>query len=83
MKATIYLKNKMACISFAFKALCLSLLVVAVTSRPDTGPQVFDVQSYGAKGDGQTDNTNVSDIFLFSCSLNCMCDLPRLLHLFL
>ncbi|KAL1224140.1 Exopolygalacturonase [Cardamine amara subsp. amara] len=48
----------MACIDFVFKAYCLSLLFVAVTtSRPFTGPKVFDVQNYGAKGDGKTDNT--------------------------
>ncbi|CAH2037225.1 unnamed protein product [Thlaspi arvense] len=48
----------MACLKFAFKALCLSLLFVTVTSRPATRLQVFNVQNYGAKGDGTTDNTN-------------------------
>ncbi|CAN7047956.1 hypothetical protein IGI04_025808 [Brassica rapa subsp. trilocularis] len=48
----------MASIHTAFKALCLSLLFVTVLSSPDTEPKVFDVQSYGAKGDGTADNAN-------------------------
>lgn len=50
----------MACIDLVFKVFCLSLLfIVGTTSRRTTGPKVFDVQRYGAKGDGKTDNTNV------------------------
>lgn len=60
----------MACIAFVFMALCSSLLFVAVKSRPATGSKIFDIQSYGAKGDGKTDNTNVHDTFSFSFSPN-------------
>jgi len=60
-------KKKMApCIDFVFMAFGLLLLLIAVTtSRPITRPKVFDVRSYGAKGDGKMDNTNVNDIFCF------------------
>ncbi|WZY87854.1 hypothetical protein YC2023_044589 [Brassica napus] len=50
-------KNRMFSIASAFKALCLSLLFVAVVaSRPTNRPKVFNVQRYGAKADGKTDN---------------------------
>ncbi|KAL0699600.1 hypothetical protein Bca4012_055722 [Brassica carinata] len=42
----------MACIVFK---ICLFLLFVVVARRPEA---VFDVRSYGAKGDGKTDNDN-------------------------
>ncbi|VVA92144.1 unnamed protein product [Arabis nemorensis] len=59
----------MACITFVF--LCSSLLFIAVKSRPATGPKVFDVQSYGAKGDGKTDNTNAfTKVWKDACAWN-------------
>ncbi|CAN8304935.1 unnamed protein product [Cochlearia groenlandica] len=48
----------MGYIDFVLEAFCLSFLFVAVTSRPSNGPKVFDVRSYGAKGNGKMDNTN-------------------------
>ncbi|XP_006304614.2 exopolygalacturonase isoform X2 [Capsella rubella] len=49
----------MACIDFVFKVSGLTMLfIVGTTSLPTTVPKVFDVQRYGAKGDGKTDNTN-------------------------
>ncbi|CAH8362819.1 unnamed protein product [Eruca vesicaria subsp. sativa] len=50
----------MTCIASAFKALCLSLLfVAAVASRPTNTPKVFNVQRYGAKAGGKTDNAKI------------------------
>ncbi|CDY44257.1 BnaC03g24490D [Brassica napus] len=47
----------MTCIASTFKALCFSFLfVAAVASRPTNRPKVFNVQRYGAKADGKTDN---------------------------
>ncbi|KAL9840825.1 putative glycosidase [Arabidopsis thaliana] len=48
----------MACISFAFKALCFCLFFIVVASRSTVRPKVFNVQRHGAKPDGKTDNAN-------------------------
>ncbi|CAE6129318.1 unnamed protein product [Arabidopsis arenosa] len=48
----------MASITFALKALCVSLLFIVVASRPTGRPKVFNVQRHGSKPDGKTDNAN-------------------------
>ncbi|CAA7056665.1 unnamed protein product [Microthlaspi erraticum] len=69
--ASFYLENMMVCIILGFKALYMSLLFVAVTSSSATIPKVFDVQSYGAKGDGKTDNTNAfTNAWKDACAYN-------------
>ncbi|ESQ52740.1 hypothetical protein EUTSA_v10017738mg [Eutrema salsugineum] len=59
----------MACIVFAFKALCLSLLFITVAStRPTNRPKVFNVRRYGAIPDGKTDNANAfTNIWKSAC----------------
>ncbi|CAN6814921.1 unnamed protein product [Brassica oleracea] len=60
----------MTCIASAFKALCLSLLfVAAVASRPTNRSKVFNVQRYGAKANGKTDNTKAfTNIWKSACT---------------
>ncbi|KAJ4903963.1 Pectin lyase-like superfamily protein [Raphanus sativus] len=59
----------MACIASALKALCLSLLFVAIASRPTNKPEVFNVLRFGAKPDGKTDSINVfTNIWKSACA---------------
>ncbi|RID55326.1 hypothetical protein BRARA_G02594, partial [Brassica rapa] len=44
-------------------------LVVAIASRPTNRPKVFNVQRYGAKADGKTDNTKAfTNIWKSACT---------------
>ncbi|VVA92145.1 unnamed protein product [Arabis nemorensis] len=59
----------MFCIVSGFKVFCLSLLFVVVASRPTVGTKVFNIQHYGAKHDGKTDNANVfTNVWKNACS---------------
>ncbi|CAH8332415.1 unnamed protein product [Eruca vesicaria subsp. sativa] len=59
----------MTCIASVFKALCLFVLFVAVACHPTNRPNFFNVQRYGAKSDGQTDNAKAfTNIWKMACT---------------